>query len=159
MNIEVSFKEVASLIQRAFPGAKSRRTVKIAPMSIYHVADYWDGGSRDECKFIELSTMTVLGTSNIPTEMRQKIANPFNLPICDVILKPGFIVIEHVWFCGKDMGYRIYCSPDRFEGLNASNILTCLCATVEANANNLPAPDELYDNGLSTVPYRNALTR
>jgi hypothetical protein len=164
MNIEVSFKEVSKLIQSAFPGAKSRRTVKVAPKAIYHVADYWDGGSRNECRFIQLSSGTVMGSHDIPEALRQKVANPFNLPICDVTLKAGFIVVEHVIFCGKDLGYRIYCSPERFESLSGTDLVTSLTAhecvrQLVANNNNdtLPAPSELYDNGPATIPYRHAL--
>lgn len=105
---EVSFKEVASLIKTAFPGAKSRRVVKIYERETYHIADFWDGGSRNECKLINLQTNQVLSSDSIPTEVRQKAANPYNLPITDVRLSENIAIIEHCIFCGKDLGYRIY---------------------------------------------------
>lgn len=120
--IEVSFKEVSSLIQKAFPGAKSRRTVKIDSREVYRVSDYWDGGSRNYAMFINLSNGTVMSSSDIPQENIQKAANPFNLPICSVTLTPGFIVVEHTIFCGKDLGYRIYCSPEKFQTLDGTNL-------------------------------------
>jgi len=110
MRQELPFSDprVKRLVQTAFPGAKSRRTVKFESKTTYHVEDYWSGGSRNECRFVNLATMSVLSSEDIPREKRQYIANPFHLPICDVELQPGFVVVEHVWFCGKDLGFRIY---------------------------------------------------
>lgn len=113
--IEVKFSEVKALVSSAFPGASSRRMVKVVGKNTYHVRDYWDGGSRDECRFIELATGRVMHSSELPEESRQKMGNPFNLPICDVNLSPGFCVVEHVIFRGKSLGYRIYVAPERFE--------------------------------------------
>lgn len=121
--IEVSFKNVSRIIQKAFPGAKSRRTVKIEGRNNYHVRDYWDGGSKDEARFLELGTMNTLSSADIPKEVRQVMGNPFNLPICDVKITNGFCVVEHIIFRGKDLGYRIYFSKERFENLNDSNVL------------------------------------
>ena len=51
------------------------------------------------------------------TAERQATGNPYGLAIYDVTLTPGFAVVEHCIFCGKDLGYRIYVSPDRYESL------------------------------------------
>ena len=114
MREEIPFSDarVKRIVQAAFPGAKSRRTVKLESRNTYHVSDYWDGGSRNECRFVRLSDLTTMHSESVPRENRQQIANPFGLAIYDVILTPGFIVVEHVWFCGKDLGYRIYYSKE-----------------------------------------------
>lgn len=121
--IEVKFSEIKSLIQRAFPNAKSRRPVRIEGCSTYRVRDFWDGGSRDECRFLNLSTLQVMSSEDIPHDVRQKAANPYNLPIATVNLTPGYCVVEHIIFQGKDLGYRIYVSKERYhmlsEGANA----------------------------------------
>jgi hypothetical protein len=104
---EVDFRDVESLVRLAFPGARSRRTVKIDQRQSYHVSDYWDGGSRDECRFIKLATRQVISAQEVPALTEGHI---YKLAFGDVELSPGFIVVEHCIFCGKDLGYRIYCS-------------------------------------------------
>jgi hypothetical protein len=106
---EVAFRDVEKIIRRAFPGAKSRRTVKIEQRNSYNVRDYWDGGSRNECRFLNLSTMEIINPASVQA-LTTGPGNPFGLPNGDVELTPGFIVIENVIFCGKNLGYRIYVS-------------------------------------------------
>lgn len=128
--IEVKFSDVRDIIDRAFPGARSRRSVKIESRSAYTVADYWDGGSRAECRFLELGSFRVMSSSEIPDDVRQKAGNPYNLPVCSITLTPGYCVVEHSIFCGKDMGYRIYVSPERFRSLQSDNVVKALTSTV-----------------------------
>lgn len=104
---EVRFIDCERLIRLAFPGAKSRRTVKVDQRKSYHVSDYWDGGSRDECRFINLKTMQVISAQEVPALTE---GNIYNLANGDVELSPGYIVVEHCIFCGKDLGYRVYVS-------------------------------------------------
>lgn len=110
-SISVPFSQASTLIRKAFPTAKSRKPVKIEGRNKYSVNDYWDGGSRNHCVFLDLSTMNVLSSESVPVEQRQKAANPYNLPIYTVALTPRIIVVENCIFCGKDLGYRIYCHP------------------------------------------------
>lgn len=110
--LECKFSEVKDLVCAGFPGARTRRTVKIEARTSYRVSDYWDGGSRNEARFVRLADLAALTSEAIPHEARQKIANPFNLPIATITLDPSFCVVEHVWFCGKDLGYRVYVHPD-----------------------------------------------
>jgi hypothetical protein len=74
--------------------------------------DFWDGGSRNYCAFVRLPDMSSLSSESIPREERQVQSNPFNLPVADVLIQPGFCVVESVVFCGKPLGYRIYISSD-----------------------------------------------
>lgn len=120
--VEVPFAAAKDMIQRAFPGAKSRRTVKVERRTTYRVSDYWDGGSRNECRFIRLSDMTVMSSNDIPSEQRQKIANPYNLPICEIAVVPGFVVVEHIIFRGKELGYRLYVAPDEIPGFTSNDV-------------------------------------
>ena len=111
--IELPFKDarVRSIVCAAFPGAKTRRTIKLTAKSYYHVSDFWDGGSRNYCCFVRLSDLSVLSSESVPKNNRQVIANPYALPIYDINLEAGFVVVEHTIFCGKDIGYRIYFHP------------------------------------------------
>lgn len=116
--ISLPFKhpKINAIVSAAFPGAKTRRPVRIECRTKYHVADYWDGGSRYYCAFVQLSTMQSVTSDSIPKEARQQEANPFNLPVADVLIQPGYVVVEHIIFCGKDFGYRLYVNADDIPG-------------------------------------------
>lgn len=126
--IEMSFKDerVRRIVCAAFPSAKTRRSVKLEARTTYHCRDYWDGGSRNYCAFVRLSDLHVLSSESVPKGERQQMGNPFNLPIYDVQLEPGFVVVEHTIFCGKDIGYRIYFHPglQLNEGMDGRPLLT-----------------------------------
>jgi hypothetical protein len=107
--MDLSFKDpkVRRIIQAAFPGAKTRRPVRVRICQSYHVNDYWDGGSRTYSVFVRLSDLSVMSSAAMPKASRQVAGNPFGLPIGDIEIGEGFAVVEHSIFCGKDMGYRI----------------------------------------------------
>src|SRR5574337_1430623 len=110
MSNEYKFSQVARLVQAAFPGAKSRRPVRVEARETYFVSNYWDGGSRDECVVLNAKTLASVSLSEAGY-VHQTRNNPFNLAIGELKLSPEFIVVEHVYFCGKDRGYRIYVHP------------------------------------------------
>lgn len=114
MRQEIPFSDarVKRIVQAAFPNARSRRTVKLEARNQYQVSDYWSEGSRNECRFVRLSDMSAMHSESVPREQRQQQANPFGLAIYQVNLTPGFVVVEHCIFCGKDLGYRIYYSKE-----------------------------------------------
>jgi hypothetical protein len=120
--IEVKFSEVSEIIRAAFPGAASRRPVKINRADTYSVRDYWDGGSRGECRFVEVTSLKVMRSDQAPREALQRNGNPYNLPIYTVSLTPAYMVVEHTIFCGKDMGYRIHVCNERFDSLPVVNV-------------------------------------
>jgi len=109
MRLEVSFKEpaVRKLITTAFPGARTRRTVKVSTAKTYTVREFWDGGSKDTHRFVCLSSGKVLTAESIPKAQRQVAGNPFNLPIAEVELSGGFAIIVETVFCGKPGSYYI----------------------------------------------------
>jgi hypothetical protein len=108
-----SFKESASLVRRAFPGATSRRPVRVYVTETYACRDFWDGGSREEPRFVELATGRVLSSDSIPRAARQQAGNGYGLAVADVALTPGFAIVVHSIFCGKDLGYRVYVCAER----------------------------------------------
>lgn len=121
---EMSFKDrtVRAIVCAAFPCAMTRRSVKVSIRASYHVADYWDGGSRDEARFVRLSDLSVQSSDSLPKDARQVAGNPYGLPIADVLLTGGFVVVEHCYFCGKDLGYRIYATGDDMLALTSGNV-------------------------------------
>lgn len=147
--IEAKFVDVRNIITRAFPGAKSRRPVKIEGRDTYSVRDFWDGGSRDECRFLELGSLRVMSSAEIPQDVRQKMSNPYNLPICQVNLTNGYCVVEHIIFCGKDLGYRIYVSPERHCKMHSGDVVKELTNPSEVR-DTIPCPSP-YDK-CDTIP-------
>jgi hypothetical protein len=114
-NIKVPFKQVAHLIRAAYgQSINARRPVRIEPKEQYSVNDYWDGGSRNYSVFMNLQTMEIIRATDLPQEMRQKEGNHYKLAIATVTLQPQIIVVEHIIFCGKDLGYRICVHPTIF---------------------------------------------
>ena len=109
MRTEISFKEPAirRLVSAAFPDARTRRTVKVSTAKTYSVHEYWDGGSKDTHRFVNLRTGAVLSAESIPKTNRQVAGNPYNLPIAEVELSGGFAIVISSVFCGKPGSYRI----------------------------------------------------
>lgn len=124
MSQELSFKDprVKAIVQAAFPGAKTRRPVRLEFRDRHHVSDFWDGGSRDETRFVKLDTLDVLTSEAIPQEARQEASNPFKLLIADVVLNAGFVIVIHIIFQGKDLGYRIIAHKDAAPALATSTV-------------------------------------
>jgi hypothetical protein len=104
VKVKFSTPAIKKLIKLAFPEATSRRPVRIEEQSTYFLSDYWDSGSRNFCKFIRLSDMSVIDSSAVPVDPRN---NPMGLAIATVNIPEGYAVIEHSWFVGKDCGYSI----------------------------------------------------
>ena len=109
---------IREIINATFPGWKGRK-VWLEPEISHRVWDFWDGGSRDYTRFIDLSTMQVKSSSDIPSAARQKQGNCFNLPITEEALPipPGIAVVIHSIFCGKEAGVTIKVHPDNLAKL------------------------------------------
>lgn len=107
MSNEYKFSQVSKLVQAAFPGAKSRRPVRVEARDTYRVSNYWDGGSRDECVVLSVATGRPVSLEQAGFVLQTQ-NNPYRALIGDLKLSAEFIVVEHVIFCGKDRGYRIY---------------------------------------------------
>ncbi len=101
--------KVKAIVQAAYPGVTTRRPVKIECREEYHVSDYWDGGSRDYCAVAKLDDMTFVSYGSVLS--RQEENNGMKLPIGMLPVQPGYAIVEHTIFCGKDMGYTIILNP------------------------------------------------
>lgn len=101
---------VSHIVRACFPGWKGRRKVKIQKSSRFYHAEYWDGGSKDTS--VTYSNGVVGRVSDLPGYEHQRQGNPYNLPMGEVEMLPGTFIVTHVMFMGKDMGIRIYVSPD-----------------------------------------------
>lgn len=123
MTIEVLVSDpvAKSFIQATFPHAASRRPLRVETATRYQVSDYWSEGSRNEAVFLELATMRAIPATSLPENARQQANNPFNLAIGEVQLLAGYAVVEHIIFCGKDLGFRLYLHPDNLAPLLAAS--------------------------------------
>lgn len=144
LEVPFSTPEILTIVRAAFPEAASRRTVKVEPRTRVHVSDYWDGGSRTYTAFVRLADMTSVPSGAIPREACQQNHNPLNLTIAEIELAPGFALVEHVIFQGKDLGYRV--------SLHPSNVTPLLTAApqVEERDRRILAAIRSYKSG----PYR-----
>lgn len=104
--MEVSFNtpEIADIVIAAFPdSASQRRNVKVDTRTHVRPLDYWDGGSRTYCRFVALATHQVVAAPAI---------NPLVARAPEYELPHGIVMVEHVIFQGKDLGYRINIRPE-----------------------------------------------
>ena len=100
----LSKKDIPSQLLNIFPDYKGR-TSKVYAATTYAMADYWDGGSRQYCKAVNLRTSQVGSPATI-------INNPMNKAAHSQIEIPeGVVIAEHSIFCGKDCGITFYVNP------------------------------------------------
>jgi hypothetical protein len=99
------FPEIAAVISAAFPDYRGRKmSIEIRDKPL-DVRSYWDGGSRSYFVFVRLADKRCV-------EMPAQSA--FDRPIAGaekVSLPAGIVCVEHVYFCGKDLGCRVYVNP------------------------------------------------
>lgn len=123
--------EVKAVAKAAFPdynGKKFRVEVKESVDVTYNA--YWSGGTKYTYNFIRLDNLQSFGA--LPSQhpiFDKPIINGDSIP-----LTKGLVCVEHSYFCGKDMGIRIYVHPD-----NAPKFL--------------PAPVELSENEKIVLSY------
>jgi hypothetical protein len=70
-------------------------------------AGLWSGGSRDSYQAIELATgkaMDAINHNAAPWNPERKEKT--------IALRPGYAVVEHSIFCGRDSGLTFYVHPD-----------------------------------------------
>ncbi len=74
--------------------------------SVTITGNYWDGGSRSYWALVRLDTGagTIAPTDHPAFDARSIEGTTYPIP-------PGFCVVEHVIFCGKDLGLRFYVRP------------------------------------------------
>lgn len=71
----------------------------------YRMQNYWDGGTRYYAIAVNLATgATSAAGWDTTNPWKQSAHAEFPIP-------EGFAILEHVYFCGKDMGIRLVVSP------------------------------------------------
>jgi len=103
-SIKVTKKEVPAMLLAAYPDYKGRK-YRVEYRENYYMQNYWSEGSRYYCKAVELSSGRVVDPAHIST-------NPFRKEAHATIGIPeGVCIVEHIFFCGKDMGLRFIFNP------------------------------------------------
>lgn len=106
MLIRTSSHEVKALGLRAFPDYRGRKFAIEVREYPLNCASYWDGGSRSYFRFVRLADNAV--SQEVPAQ------SALDRPIAgadSVTLPDGIVCVEHVIFCGKDLGLRIHVNP------------------------------------------------
>jgi hypothetical protein len=96
--------EVIKVAKRAFPEYRGR-TFRFKAFEPMRLVSYWDGGSRDWYAFVNLLTGDVkpLGQFMQPSQLEA--------------LPENCVLVEHVIFCGKDLGLRVYAPAENIRKL------------------------------------------
>lgn len=102
--IKTSKKLIPAHLLAAFPEYTGRK-FNIEVSDTYFCQSYWSGGTRYQFVLVHLET----GEQKFPDG---KIDNPFNtLAHSSFNIPEGWCVVEHGYFCGKDVGLRFYIHP------------------------------------------------
>jgi len=107
MEIKLRKKDVADIVKATYPDYKGRQ-FELAFQERYYMSDYWSGGSRTYVTALKLENGQ-LGLSSpdvvAHNPFNQKAHSEFDIP-------KNVMLVERVFFCGKDLGIRIVVHPD-----------------------------------------------
>lgn len=102
-----SHPEVKALLALTYP-EYTGRSIVLAQQDRYHMADYWDGGSRTYVTAVDLATMrTHAPASFAHTPFAKGAHGSFDIP-------DGVAMVEHVIYCGRDLGIRVVVNANTF---------------------------------------------
>lgn len=99
------------IVRATFP-AYTGKSIKIVSSQTVNCASYWDGGSRDY--FVLFSFETSIASSPAPAQSAFDRTVP---GLNNVVIPPGFAIVEHSIVQGKDIGITIHVHPDTLVGL------------------------------------------
>ncbi len=100
--------QVPALLKGSYNGRKFKARV-VTEMEIPADHGLWSGGSRDTYEAVCLSSgkrIPALGQQAAPWDESRQRGN------YKITLKPGFAVVRHTLFCGKDMGLTFFVRPE-----------------------------------------------
>ena len=132
--ISLESNQVPESLKNGYNGRKFK--VKVTKSMTMHQT-YWSGGSRSEYSGIALATGQLAAVPGVaaPYEFGGDMEGK------SIALKPGFAVVEHSVFQGKDMGLTFYIHPD-----NAPQFLPAPCDLTEDEAKVLAITNALISS-------------
>jgi hypothetical protein len=107
IKVSLSDPEVKRVVKATFPDYRGRTVYVSYATRPVDVTSYWSGGSRSYFKVIDLRDGRVLGVPQNGTPFDGGPIRPEGIEV-----PPGFAIVEHVIFCGRDLGIRIHVNPD-----------------------------------------------
>ena len=95
--------DVERICRAAFPEYRGKRVQVRYNAQDMNLRSYWDGGSKSYWRVIDITAAHILAipTTHPMFDRNVKGIECFTPPA-------GFVVVEHCYFSGKDMGLRVY---------------------------------------------------
>jgi len=114
--VKASDPSIRRIKDASFPEYRGRkyRVGVMNPEYPYDITSdgYWDGGSRTYRTIIDLATMrSIRVPDSHPCFNRENVERWGGPDGKGLMPTPGIAVVEHVYFCGKDLGIRILVHP------------------------------------------------
>lgn len=105
MQVHLEPKDVPAHLRAGYTGKKFQARVS-ETYTIPGDVGLWSGGSRTSLHWVRLADGKVV-------DQPGQDSSPFVRDFQDktVAIQPGFAAVEHVLFCGKDLGLRFYVHP------------------------------------------------
>jgi len=105
--IHLEPRDVPPAFLRAFPSYRGRKFTAEVTESVSLTGTYWDGGTRSRYALLRVADgRASIAPPDHPFFDRRGIEGTTHQ------IPPGFIVVEHCIFCGKDLGLTFYVRPD-----------------------------------------------
>lgn len=105
--IKLTKDRVRSILAVTFPEYHGK-TFRLEYQDKYYPENYWDGGTKAYFKILEKN-----GDKTRLLEPGRIFTNPFlgkaNEPF---EIQPNWVIVEHYYFCGRDIGIRLYVHPN-----------------------------------------------
>lgn len=118
-NHKLAGKDIPKAWKATFPQYKGRTFSLRVSETVDMGNGYWSGGSRSTYRAVNLQTGAI---ENASTVLRNPFAGGADPALCAVPLNPAYVVVEHVVFCGKDMGLRFHVHPAAMQNLSCLNV-------------------------------------
>lgn len=110
---QVRKKDVKSIVNATFPGYRGRKIRLVGIEEVILSNINWEGGSRSQYRACTLDGEPT-GDMDAFNAMAPWSHNAEN---ARVSIPAGYAVVEHVQFCGKDLGLRIHVHPNSLRPL------------------------------------------
>lgn len=109
VHIDKPDSTMIAIARAAFPGYAGRKYEIKATESFGTGDNHWSGGSRTYQALVSRTNQQVVTLPQCGTPFDATKPGTYAIP-------PGVIVVEHVYFCGKDLGIRFLVRPDEAAG-------------------------------------------
>ncbi len=110
--------EIKAMAAKAFPEYNGRKFKLDNSGRPVNMTSHWDGGSRDTFVVMELSTGKLKPIPQNGT-MFDRVS------VGDTVVPPGFMIVEHTIFCGKDLGITFHVDPDTAMAMLPAPVALC----------------------------------